>query len=253
MNMRFPSKFRSSLLALVALLACGALAAVGSAQAASGADYQVINVANGGTITATVTVSSMPDWNGEVAVSADHDICGERTSDPSAAVSAELQLQGAFVYLEDITAGKAFTPGAANLDNKGCAYLPYVQGAAAGGEFEVVNSDEALHNVHVNMGVRTLWNLALPLQGFSVVKTLPERPGMLEIRCDVHEWMKATVHLMEHPYFATTAADGTIQIGDVPAGTYTMVIWHERLGETRQQVTVAAGGTVDVPVVLDAE
>ncbi len=251
--MKLLNNSRSSLIALVALLACGVLAVAGSAQAASGADYQVINVTNGGTITGTVTLSSMPEWSTEVAVSADHDICGERSADPSASVSADLQLQGAFVYLEDITAGKAFAPGAVNLDNKGCVYMPYVQGAAAGGDLEVVNSDEALHNVHVNMGVRTLWNLALPLQGFSVVKTLPERPGVLDIRCDVHEWMKATVHLMEHPYFATTAADGTIQIDDVPAGTYTMVIWHERLGETRQQVTVAAGGSVDVPVVLDAE
>lgn len=217
------------------------------------ADYTVINVSNGGMIAGRITLSSIPELVRDVAVSADTHICGDRAVDPSTAVGPNAELGGAFVYLEGVEAGKAFDPAPAAIDNQGCVYVPYVQGAPVGGELEVVNSDTALHNVHVHFGRRTLWNIALPLKGFKVPKTLPDRPGILHIACDVHEWMKSVIYLVENPYFATTDAEGNFSLDEVPAGTYTMVVWHKRFGEIRQQVTVAAGATASGDSVLPVE
>jgi hypothetical protein len=46
---------------------------------------------------------------------------------------------------------------------------------------------------------------------------------------------------MDNPYFAVTDENGNFTIADVPPGSYTLAVWHERLGEKSQPVTVAAG------------
>ena len=46
----------------------------------------------------------------------------------------------------------------------------------------------------------------------------------------------------EHPFVVVTGADGSFCLADVPAGSYTVKYWHERLGEGSAQVTVTAGG-----------
>jgi len=57
--------------------------------------------------------------------------------------------------------------------------------------------------------------------------------------------MKAYVGVLKHPFFAVSKPDGTFQITGVPAGTYTVVAWHEGPGngtEKTMQVTVPASG-----------
>ena len=51
---------------------------------------------------------------------------------------------------------------------------------------------------------------------------------------------------LEHPYFAVTDENGRFSIPQLPAGTFTLEIWHERLGTQTQQVTVAPKDTKDV-------
>jgi hypothetical protein len=52
--------------------------------------------------------------------------------------------------------------------------------------------------------------------------------------------MSAFCGVLSHPFFAVTAADGTYTIKDLPAGTYTIEAWHEKLGTQTRQVTVGA-------------
>ncbi|MCC7261086.1 MAG: DUF2012 domain-containing protein, partial [Candidatus Latescibacteria bacterium] len=53
-----------------------------------------------------------------------------------------------------------------------------------------------------------------------------------------HPWMAGYVVVTPHPYFAVTAADGSFEIKDVPAGKYVVEVWHEYLGTKTQEVTV---------------
>jgi hypothetical protein len=55
--------------------------------------------------------------------------------------------------------------------------------------------------------------------------------------------MFAFLFVMEHPYFGVSAADGTWSIPGLPAGSYTLVAWHEKLGEQEAALTVAADGS----------
>ena len=57
--------------------------------------------------------------------------------------------------------------------------------------------------------------------------------------------MKSVVRTFDHPYFATTGAEGRFRL-EVPEGTHTLVFWHERLPELARTVNVRAGEVVQV-------
>ena len=65
------------------------------------------------------------------------------------------------------------------------------------------------------------------------------------MKCDVHPWMGAWVHVMTHPFHAVTGDDGSYTIKGVPAGTHTLVMWHAKFGEQKTQVTVASQQTAN--------
>src|SRR3954468_6389323 len=51
------------------------------------------------------------------------------------------------------------------------------------------------------------------------------------IVCDVHPWMTGKLHVLDHPYYTLTKADGTFELPIVPAGAEVNVMaWHESIG-----------------------
>ncbi len=69
---------------------------------------------------------------------------------------------------------------------------------------------------------------------------------MVPFKCDVHKWMNAYVGVLDHPFYSVTGADGAFSLMGLPPGTYTIEVWHEKLGTQTQSVTVAAKETKDV-------
>lgn len=66
------------------------------------------------------------------------------------------------------------------------------------------------------------------------------QPGCFAtLLCNVHPEMQGTVVVLETPYHAVTGADGSYSIKGVPAGSYTLKIWHEKLHGATQQITVS--------------
>ncbi len=67
-------------------------------------------------------------------------------------------------------------------------------------------------------------------------------PEVFKVKCDVRPWTSAFVHVIEHSYFAVTKEDGTFTIPPGLAdGQYTLVAWHETLGEQQTVVEVKDG------------
>ncbi|MEO8584719.1 MAG: carboxypeptidase regulatory-like domain-containing protein [Acidobacteriota bacterium] len=148
-----------------------------------------------------------------------------------------------FVYVKSGINGTYPPPAtAATIDQRGCRYTPHVFGVVAGQNIEILNSDPTLHNIHSLPEKNEPFNLAMPVQGMKYTKKFEKPEVMVRIKCDVHGWMSAFVGVVSHPFFAVTAADGTYAIKNLPAGTYTIEAWHEKLGTQTQQVTV---GTTD--------
>lgn len=129
------------------------------------------------------------------------------------------------------------------IDQKGCKYEPRVIGLMANQTLRFHNSDGILHNVHALPSVNREFNVPMPASVTETDKTFSRAEAPFEVKCDVHPWMKAWIQVFEHPYFAVTGADGSYEISGLPAGTYTVELWHEVFGTQSQEVTVTDGGT----------
>jgi plastocyanin len=171
--------------------------------------------------------------------------CGDKVPDRSLVVGEGGALAHVVVSLADgaTLPSEGVSAPPATLDQKKCSYEPPALAARAGSTLEVRNSDPVMHNVRAVEGAQSVFNVAMPLEGMSLHKPLPAAPGIVQVKCDVHPWMHAVVRTFDHPYFTTTDSQGHFRL-EVPEGTHTMVLWHERLPEFSQPLTVKAGETV---------
>ena len=124
------------------------------------------------------------------------------------------------------------------LDQKGCHYSPHVVGVRTGQTLVVTNSDDTMHNVHAVPTANSEWTKSQALKNMADEKVFTAREVMVPFKCDVHNWMHAYVGVMEHPYFAVTRDGGKFELANLPAGTYTVEAWHEKLGTQTQSVTI---------------
>ena len=126
------------------------------------------------------------------------------------------------------------------LDQKGCQYVPHVQGIMVGQSYRILNSDGILHNVHALPKVNRGFNQPMPATMKEKTVTFDKAEPVFQIKCDVHPWMLAYVGVFTHPFFSTTSADGKFTISGLDPGTYEITAWHERLGTKTASVTVGA-------------
>lgn len=212
----------------------------------SAASYEVIEVADPGTIAGTVRYTG--DRRDE-AVPVDKDIAvcdvdGDGVMPAGSLLVGEGgALAGAVVQLKDVKQGAKYEPAVPTIDNKDCVFLPRLSLAATGQLLTATNSDPILHNTHLfqHEGNRNIVNIALPSAGQTARKPLRKR-GLVDVKCDAHKWMAAFIWVTDHPYIAITGADGSFTLTDVPPGSYIATAWHEELGELEAAVEVSAAG-----------
>jgi hypothetical protein len=166
---------------------------------------------------------------------------GDKTADDL--LVADGKLANVFVYLKGGPVDKFSFPTPSDpvvLDQQGCRYHPRVFGIQTNQAFKVTNSDNTTHNIHPSPKTNPEWN-KMQAQGSAPIEEKFKRPEtLIPVKCNQHPWMKASIGVLAHPYFAVSAKDGTYTIKNVPPGTYTLVFWHETKGEQTQQITIAA-------------
>jgi hypothetical protein len=226
---------------LRSFLAC--LGLLGLASAGRAGSYKVIAVSNGGTIEGVVKLAGTAPALGSLQITKNEDYCGASLPNPLYDVGHDSGLKNAQVFLKSIARGKENPGGTIVLENVHCTFVPRVQGASVGQRIRIASSDLILHTTHPQIAATnaTLYNIALPYKGFSLTRPLPSTPQLLRVKCDAHEWMRAWIWEFDHPYYATTDDSGRFKITDVPPGTYTVVAWHEVMGEREAEVTIAPG------------
>jgi hypothetical protein len=124
------------------------------------------------------------------------------------------------------------------LDQVNCTYTPHVMGVVVGQDVTIRSSDPTFHNVHILGSKGDVTNFSLTTAG-QEKKMKFDYVDMLRAKCDVHPWMLSYVGVFENPFFAVTSEDGGFEIKGVPAGSYTLVAWHEQYGRLEKPVTLA--------------
>ncbi|ADO73786.1 conserved uncharacterized protein [Stigmatella aurantiaca DW4/3-1] len=205
-----------------------------------------VPVTSRGTIRGGVTFKGAPPEAAELAPSADPACEGMSLKEQSLLVK-DGKLQNVLVRVRGPVPGAAAAVTApVVVDQQKCSYQPRVQGAVAGQPLQIKNSDGTMHNVRGMLGTKALFNVAQPPSAPPVTKPVPAEVELLQLKCDVHPWMRAYVAVSPHPYFVTTGEDGAFALEGVPAGTYTLEAWHETLGTRTAEVTVKEGTPAEV-------
>jgi plastocyanin len=197
-----------------------------------------------GTITGKVVFEGTPPTPQTIDMSGDAKCVSAAADKKSDVVQiAGGRLANVFVYLKGGVADKNSFPVPSEpvvLDQEGCRYHPRVMGIQVNQKFQVKNSDPTTHNVHPSPKVNNEWNKSQPPGDPPIEETFKRKEVIVPVKCNQHPWMKANVGVLDHPFYAVSAADGTFTIKNVPPGSYTVVFLHETLGEQTAQVTIAA-------------
>jgi hypothetical protein len=135
------------------------------------------------------------------------------------------ELANVFVYLR--TKAKEVAPSYAEqkgseviLDNKNCRFEPHCVIVTTDQKLVVTNSDPFAHNSNITpfKPANKPENPLIPAGGkfekvFKAGEALP-----INVSCNIHPWMSAKMLIRDDPYAAISAADGTFEIVDLPAG-----------------------------------
>jgi plastocyanin len=232
----------------VVVVACGGKDEAASSnegtQAATQASGPQGNASVNGTVSFTGTAPANPtiDMSEEAACKAKH---SGAITDPQVVVK-DGKVGNVFVYVKSgLPAGATYSPPSesAVIDQDGCLYKPRVVGVMAGQNIDIKNSDPVLHNIKAVPKTNRGFNISQPTAGMVSKRKFDQPEQMVPLQCNVHSWMHASVGVMSHPYFATTSDDGKFEIKGLPAGTYEIEAWHEKLGPKTMTVTVGEGET----------
>ncbi len=161
-------------------------------------------------------------------------------------------LGNVFVYIKSGLPKKDYPAPAEPvvIDQKGCQYTPHVTGAMVGQTIKFLNPDGTLHNIHAICKINQELNTAMPKFRTEITKVFDKEEFMFPLKCDVHPWMNAWIAIMSHPFFSTTHTDGKFKIENIPAGSYEIEVWHEKLGTQKSYVTFNGNETKEVKFVF---
>lgn len=211
--------------------------------------YRVVPVATGGSIAGTLDVDGLIPSDTIIRPALDQSVCGAQILERRVARSGT-RIGGALVWLTDIRSGKALPlERRFELTNDDCVLDPIIQVIYTTSTLNVGTEDRALHtNRFINVGSGVVEAIA-PFNDAGEVVPLDhifKEPSQIEVVCEQHPWTRAWVAVLDHPYAAKTAANGTFNIPDIPPGRYRIRAWHPHLGFADDSVTVVAGQQANV-------
>jgi len=173
----------------------------------------------------------------EIKADKDIEICGKhKLVSEELSVGADKGIANVVVFVRD-KAVKVNPEAAAQakaakvvLDNKDCRFTPHVVVVHTGQPLIIKNSDTVGHNSNVATIKNPASNSLIPAGGESSIPFANEEAMPAQVTCNIHPWMKAWVLVRPNPYATVSAADGTFEIKNVPAGEVELQLWHEKAG-----------------------
>jgi len=153
------------------------------------------------------------------------------------------------VYIDQALPDKAVPPAKPLqvVAQQDATFTPHVLPIVVGTTVEWPNQDEIFHNAF-SFSESKPFDLGLYKE--KVKSVTFDKPGRVDVFCSIHTSMHCIVLVLENPFYAATDAKGRYTIPNIPAGTYRLKAWHERLPGQTREVTVPAEGEITVDFTL---
>ena len=161
------------------------------------------------------------------------------------------EIKNVVVYLKDVKYKGALPTSRETIRQEFETFAPRVLVVTRGSTVEFPNADPVFHNVF-SLSSASSFDLGRYPKGKTKATTF-SKAGLVKVFCHIHSHMSASILVLDHPYFAIPDHDGSFTLPPVPAGTYTVVGWHERVGERTGTVQVGAGQKAMVDLSLPVE
>jgi plastocyanin len=223
---------RGGACALAALLASGALGS-DAAQRATGRIE--------GKVVITVPVATAPP---SAAYGA------RRVERPAARAGSELS--NVIVFIQDAPKPATLPSTRARILQENETFIPRVVAITRGSTVDFPNGDPFFHDVF-SLSRSGTFDLGSYPRGQTKSHQF-RKAGLVKVYCHIHSHMTASIMVFDHTFFTIPKPDGGFTIEDVPAGTYKVSAWHERIGENSQPIRIEAGRTAEIqfslPIVI---
>ena len=151
----------------------------------------------------------------------------------------------AVVYLDGAFPRPA-SPPTKEVAQKDLTFIPALLPIRVGTKVEFPNLDDTYHNIfsyspakRFDLGRYRAEERPIPVQVF-------DKPGLVILRCDIHEHMRGLILVLNTPYFAMTDTDGRFRLSGLPAGHYTLKAWIDSRTTREKPVELKDGQTLHV-------
>lgn len=218
--------------------------------AAAAMTFAFAGPAFAGSVSGAIKLTGAAPAAKKFSVNKDANVCGKNPIMDESVLVKGGGLANVVITIKGAKGGK-FSKSMKNavVDQNGCVYSPRVTVMEAGSRLTVLNNDKILHNVHTHPGKSSnaVANIAQPKfkKKLKMSKRYFNKPGIIKVTCDVHDWMTGYVVATKTPFVAVSGDGGKFNISGVPDGSYEVEIWHEKLGMKKVKVTVKGDTKLD--------
>lgn len=141
---------------------------------------------------------------------------------------------------------KSPSPATKEVAQKDLTFVPALLPVQVGTTVEFPNFDDTYHSIfsyspakRFDLGRYRSEERPIPSQVF-------DKPGLVTLRCDIHEHMRGLILVLNTRYFVLTDAEGRFRLSGLPAGHYTLKAWVDSKTTHAKSVQLKSGETLHI-------
>ncbi len=130
------------------------------------------------------------------------------------------------------------------VTQKELAFRPGLLAIEVGTKVEFPNEDDNYHNIFSYSPAKRFDLGRYPPDEHPIPSVVFDKPGLVTLRCDIHEHMRGLILVLETPYYTITDAKGHYRLTNLPAGRYVLKAWINSRKTVEHSVELQSGATV---------
>ena len=154
----------------------------------------------------------------------------------------------AVVYLEGNFPRPTSLP-TKEVEQKDLTFVPALLPIEVGTKVQFPNLDDRYHNIFSYSPAKRFDLGRYRPEERPIPSVMFDNPGLVTLRCDIHEHMRGLILVLNTPYFVMTDTAGRFRLDKLPAGRHTLKAWIDSRTTREKSIELKDGKTlhVDLP------